>query len=205
VTPQAVSTVDKTLLRYLLPRLATAGSTVALPLAGQLIRERPDELRSSLQYLGVVDPASEIAAEIPDLLSYDGYRYDYTVFLTLRWMWQYRITNDALLQFARAVLSEGTAQPWTRGYATAVLGRWGAATDLEHLMNVYDGLGADLDRAELICSASRVESGRRNAFLAQVAPGSMWTEWAAAAVRNQVLDGLLTPHQAGDVLLTPPV
>ncbi len=120
----------------------------------------------------MVAPASEIAAELPQLLSYDGYHHDYSIFLVLRWMWRQRISNPVLLECAGLALTGAGRAPWTHAYAAAVVGRWGNATDLEYMLNTYDTNHSDIDKAEVICSVTRIEAGRRNAFLGQVAPGS---------------------------------
>jgi hypothetical protein len=193
ITSDVVCSVGKTLLRYLLNRLAATGSRVALELVPQIIRERAEELETCLRYLGRCGRDSDIIGELPDLVNHDAFMYDRSLFLVLRWLWTDQICADGLLAFARLVAADRNWRPWTRAYAKAIIGRWGTRSDLDMLVDLYSDARDEIERSEIVCCTARMEISRRNAFLSRVAGECMWTRWASEAIRSGALNALMTP------------
>lgn len=194
VNPETVQTVSKTLLRYLLNRLGRVRSEVAMELLPQIIAERPEELEICLRYLGRAGRDSHTVERLPDLIDYDGYTYDRSLFGILKWAWSERICTPRLLELARDTAADQNRSSWTRAYAWAFLAREGSGGDLDLLLDLYSGTSDVIEHSELVCCTARMEISRRNAFLSRVAGECMWTQWASQAVQSGAIDSLMTPQ-----------
>jgi len=196
VSEETVSTVSKTLLHYLLPRLGGARSLAALQLVPELIRKRPEELAFCLEYVARCASESEVVEALPALIGHDGYVADHSYFLVLRWLWRRLVWRDSFLGLIRELAQDLNRCIWVRAYARALLARHGTPADLERLVAFYPRATDDIERAEIICCVTRMELSRRNSFLSRVAADSVWTQWASDAVRSGVFHKMMSPDGA---------
>jgi hypothetical protein len=159
---------DKTLFHFLLTRLATVSSEIARNYCIELLGRKPEETEYCLRYfakVGLEDPDRE---RVIAFLSSPEAIYEYQVFQILRHFLEHSVFPDALLQYCRRIIRDGSFGSWVRTYTIAILGSGGRPADLEQLEALYPECADALQRSGVICSSRRMEHGRRNAFLGRV-------------------------------------
>lgn len=156
---------NSTLLHYLLSRLGTTGSVVAMDYCVALLTKRPEETAHVLRYLHKVDPEGRADERVFDYLGAADALYEHQTFLVLRSYYERRRFPGRLADCCRTLLRSATTQQYVRSYAMAILGEIGDVADLEFMEAGYADAADDIQRATAICACRRMEHGRRNAFL----------------------------------------
>jgi hypothetical protein len=175
----------KTLFHFLLARLAAASDTEHLAHILARLGPHPEESDHIAKYAAAVDAVAEFEASFLRLRADGLLPYDYQHYQVLRWrLKQPGDINEQLYALARQAALEPGAPWYVRAISRAVIGRWGGAEDLEALEHRYGEAGSDLERAEIICSLMRMETGRRNAFLGRAAGDGDLPSRAVRAVRE---------------------
>jgi len=179
------SNFNKSLFRFLLRRLGSAGDNSALDHALGLLKERPEETDAILSYVTALGEITRADGEIVGYINHDEAIYPYQAYQILKWrLCQSEPPSGHLLQLIRRFALQGDSPTYLCAEARAALGKWGSPADLEALMHAYGNATNDVERAEIICSIAKMETGRRNGFLGQVAGDSELCSRAARLVRG---------------------
>lgn len=166
----SLSPFDKSLFRFLLRRLASAGDTLAVENCRLQLERHPEETHTVLRYIGEVEATPDFGDFLAAYIGSDRAVYPYQTYQVLSWYLKIELEPpEGVIATARGLAFDESQPEYLRAVARQMLGRYGAAADLERLEASYNRAGGDLEKAELICSISRMETGRRNAFLARVA------------------------------------
>jgi hypothetical protein len=147
---------DKTVLHYLLRRLADIRSPEAVGWCLQCLVDRPEETPHVLRYLGDVQAklSNHALSRLAALLSGDEIIYDYQLYLLLRLFYERRLPEPIVLEYARRRVGV-TASPLLRPHAVAYLGDHGDETDLVRLSRVLQEDVSSLGRATLLLGLRR--------------------------------------------------
>lgn len=177
---------NKSLFRFLLGRLGNAGDHCALEHALSILQEYPEETAAILSYISALDEVANVENTIIDYLDNENAVYTYQIYQILKWRRSQdgEPTERLMLKIREYALSDGVA-PFLRAEARAALGQWGLPADLETLMHAYGNANGDIEKVEIICAVVRMESGRRNGFLGQVAGDSDLCSRAVRLVRRK--------------------
>ena len=181
---EAQNDFNKSLFRFLLNRLGSARNSFALEHALGVLKEHPEESDAILSYAAALNEIPKTDTAIVGLLRDDEAIYPYQAYQILKW----RRAQDEnptieLMQKIREYALRDEVAPFLKAEARAALGQWGLPADLETMMHAYGNANGDVERAEIICSVARMETGRRNGFLGQVAGDSDLCSRAARFVR----------------------
>jgi hypothetical protein len=163
-----VERFNKTLLHFLLTRLAKAKSKIAVSYAIELIQQRPEETETALRYLLEVGVGEVEDDRILDYISSAEAIYDYQTFQIVSWFATRRSISPRLLHLCRAWSADKNRDPWLRMATRSVLGQEGDQSDLEAIEGSYDTILGDLERADVVEALARMETGRRNSFFGRV-------------------------------------
>jgi hypothetical protein len=125
-----VERFNKTLLHYLLTRLAKAKSKIAVNYAIELLQQRPEETEAVLRYLLEVGVIDEDEDRILDYISSPEAIYDYQTFQIITWFLTKNSLSPRLLQLCRIWSADKNRDLWLRTAARSVLGREGDQSDL---------------------------------------------------------------------------
>jgi len=161
-------TFNKTLLHYLLNRLGTQKSPVAVGYAIDLLRTRPEETVPALRYLATPGLVGDVESDVLQYALSDDAIYDHQIFRIAEWFWHRGILRSPLLAAARQWAFDRNRDPWLRSYALAILGAAGNRADLERVETSYGEATSDVERADIVAALKRMEVGRRNAFFGRV-------------------------------------
>jgi hypothetical protein len=176
---------DKTLFHYLLTRLGTTRSQVAVQYCLELLSSRPEETSSILRYFEKLILADE---EILEIVGYAGSRealYDYQLFEIVRWFVQRELEPPSeLMDLCRKWWGDKNRASWLRSWSLVLLGRFGEFTDLENIKHSYGTGNTELENAEIIAALSRMEARVRNAFYKRVAEDGDLNRRAVATART---------------------
>lgn len=159
---------DVTLFHFLLSRLAKAQSQVPFDrgVTGYWATH-PEETTSVCGYLDEVMDAAHAHEAAASFLASSDAIYPYQRYQILHWLSKLEEPSAATLEMARR-FSRDHAQPaYVRAVGRRILGEFGTASDLERLESVYEEALGEGEKCELIYSLRRMETGRRNAFLAR--------------------------------------
>jgi hypothetical protein len=159
---------NKTLLHFLLTRLAKAKSHVATTYTIELIQQKPEETEWALRYLKEVGTNEAEDDRIIDYISSAEAIYDYQTFQIITWFVAKDSIPARLLQLCRAWTADKNKDLWLRTAARSVLGIKGDQSDLEAIEGSYDTIAGDLERADVVDALARMETGRRNSFFGRV-------------------------------------
>lgn len=159
---------DKTLLHYLLTRLGTTRSRVAVPYCLALLLDRPEETEAVLQYFGDIGVTDEDRNAILSYMESRDVIYDYQLYLLVAWFVRHGDFPARLVALCRQWIADQNRTPWLRSYAMLVLGEAGDAADLESIQSRYAVARSDVERAEIVGAMRRMEPSRRNAFYARI-------------------------------------
>lgn len=182
---EAGNDFNKSLFRFLLRRLGSAGNSSALEHALGLLREHPEETDAILSYAAALKEVARADAEITQFLLDEEAIYPYQAYQMMKWRRaQEEPPANDLMQRIRDYSITGEVAAFLRSEARAALGKWGLPADLEALMHAYGNANGDIERAEIICCVARMEAGRRNSFLGQVAGDDDLCSRAARLVRS---------------------
>lgn len=176
---------DARLFHYLLTRLGATGSRIAIDYCVLTLGKRPEETEYILRYLGKMDAIDQDDDRVIGYLETPEALYDYQIFLILRHYLNQQRYPERLVAYCRRVLRDATIPAYAKSYAMAILGEAGEDADFEFVESQYP-LGADeVQRATIICSCSRMESGRRNAFFGRARNDGVIEQLAVAWARRR--------------------
>lgn len=178
-----VECFNKTLLHYLLTRLAKARSKVAVKYAIELLQQRPEETDAALRYLLEVGVTKADEGCILDYISSAEAIYDYQTFQIITWFATKSSISPRLLQLCRTWSADRNRDLWLRTAARSVLGREGDQSDLEAIEANYDTILGELERADVVDSLARMETSRRNSFFGRVSSDGELVSRAVRRVR----------------------
>lgn len=159
---------DKTLLHYLLTRLAAVGSTAAVKYCLQMIHDRPEEMDYVLKYLRGVQLDESDITDITSFMSSDEAIYDYQLYQIIRWFVDIGRLPDELVSLCRRWAFDRNREPWLRTYSLLVLARAGNEADLEGIEQSYNAAPTKCEKAEIVTCLERMEKSRRNRFYGRV-------------------------------------
>jgi hypothetical protein len=163
---------DKTLLHYLLTRLAKARSELAMKYCIELISARPEETESALRYLG----AFTLAADQTDaIIKYMGSKeaiYDYQLYQLVRWFYRKQVFPTKLIKLARDWAFDQNRDLWLRIYSLSILGERGNSADLSEVEKKYSVSGNAVEKAEIAIALRRLPESSRNSFYARIGADS---------------------------------
>jgi hypothetical protein len=182
---EAQNDFNKSLFRFLLNRLGSAGNHCALEHALGVLKEHPEETDAILSYAAALGEVAAADTAIVGLLRDEDAIYPYQEYQILKWR-RAKVQNptNKLMQHLRKFALRDEVAPFLRAEARAALAQWGLPADLEAMMHAYGNANGDVERAEIICAIARMETGRRNGFLGQVAGDSDLCSRAARFVRS---------------------
>lgn len=176
---------NKTLFRYLLNRLGSAGDTFALDNALEQLGRHPEENDTIADYAKSVAAVQRFEDKYLTLRDQGLLPYDYQLYQVFRWRLRCEEKpGDPLMRMARSVAFDPIGTSYVRAVARAILGRWGEPADLERLQSAYPDAQSDEERTEIIYALSRMEKSRRNAFLGHAAGDGELPSRAVRAVRG---------------------
>ncbi len=160
---------DKTLFRFVLKRLGAALDGTALPHAIRFLRERPDETEAVLRYLWQLVALAPFDEPLAAFLQSDqGRVYDHQTYQIMRWVSNSQhVEIPHLLGIARRYALDPGVSRHIRGVCQKIVGQLGDQSDLELLQRRYSDTRDSLEQAQILCSLRRMETQRRNAFLAR--------------------------------------
>jgi hypothetical protein len=186
-----VDTPNRSVLHYVLRRMAKRGDETAVAYCVDLLIRRPEETNDVLRYFeGLGVNRKTEASAVRALVSPDLAMYDYQHYQILSWLWRNVDSVSArTLRVIRKIAFDGEAARYVRAMARALLGKFGDQADLERLLTAFNGASDPLERAQLLCSLTRLERGRRNALLGRVKSESEWVSRAVRVVRSARTQG----------------
>ncbi len=162
------SKFNPTLFRFLLNRLAASGDAFAQVHVMPLLERHPEETKVILNYLGGVEALPAIEGELIRYLESPDAIYPYQTYLVIEWLCEETENpSESLLALVRRLAFDGAQPGYLRASCRRFVGEFGSAADLERLEGAYRDAAGSLEQSEIICALSRMEKGRRNAFLAR--------------------------------------
>jgi hypothetical protein len=181
---------DKTLFHFLLRKLGKAEDDFAFSHALTLLSSQPQETREVLHYLTRIGRVPAAEPSLVDYLESSAATYPHQFYEIISW----RIDatpppGERFLQLVRRLLYETAIAPYLRSVCREFLGRYGTATDIDRAHDTLSSISDDFERAELLCTLRRMESGRRNGILARYASAGPYTDRAISLVRKGSLPG----------------
>ena len=161
---------NKTLFHYLLSRLGAARDATYAGHTISLLRVHPEEFDEIAKYCASVGWEEQLENEFLDLQHCDLLPYSYISYQFLRWRIKQERPLSAVLRTRARGFAFEAGQPWyVRAVARALLGKYGDRADLESLEAAYANAESPIERAEILCSLQRMETGRRNALYGRAA------------------------------------
>jgi hypothetical protein len=180
---------NKTLFRFLLKRLGSASDKYALEHALKLLKDHPEETDAILYYITDIGEVSSADKIFINLFHSKDTLYQYQAYQIINWRRsQQEKPTEKLIALIRKFALKEKVEFFLRAEARAALGEFGSPNDLESLMYEYDNASSDIEKAEIICSIVKMETGRRNGFLGRVAGDSDICSRAVRYVRNIIID-----------------
>ena len=177
---------NKTLLHFLLRRMAKAGSDHAIPHVLSYLVSMPQETGDILRYLGDIGKTKECEERLLSLLTNDLAIYPYQHYQFIQWWLSEGVCpNEKFIRWVRGEFFERSIPPYLASVCAEFLGRFGSPADIERIEARLEDPISDLKRAELICAVRRLESGRRNSILGRFAGQGFLTSRAVELVRQE--------------------
>jgi hypothetical protein len=175
---------NPSLFRYVLRRFAAFGDDTAVDYCAPRLRSRPEAIPEILRYFqDLDDPALEVPVA-KALASPDLHAYPYSRYLLLDWLLRNRPElRVAALRAVRDQAFGGEHPQYVRAVARAVLGKLGASSDLDRLAALLPETSDQFERAQLLCTLTRLEKGRRNALAGRLKSEGPWGRRAWVYVR----------------------
>jgi hypothetical protein len=156
---------NKSLFHYLLNRLANAHSQYAVDHAITLLRTHPEETKEILRYIAKVAVSTDVEARIVDYLRSEAAVYSFQGYQVIKWRGEIDLPpSHVFLDFVRSV-SMRDQPDYLRAECRHFLGKFGTVADLDRLEEEYDLAAGPIEKAEILCSLTRLERSRRNALL----------------------------------------
>ena len=162
---QPESEFDKSLFHFLLTRLGAVQSRLAVGFCMGALPLRPEETEYVLKYFEKIGLQPEEHDALADFLGSESALYHYQNYLVLKFYFESAFLPLRVLTICRAYVRDLTKPHWLRAYAAAIIGQVRDAADMEFLEANYAQCRDDVERATCICSATGLETRRRNEFL----------------------------------------
>ena len=175
---------NKTLLHYLLTRLAKANSRIAVAYAVDLLAQRPEETEPALRYLEEVGITEQDEQQILKYTSSPDAIYDYQLHQILEWFSRIKSYPEQLVRLCRQWTFDKNRDLWLRTAARAVLGEVGDQSDLEAIESSYETFSGELEKADIVGSLARMEKGRRNSLFGRITSDGELVKRSIAYVKN---------------------
>jgi hypothetical protein len=176
---------EKSLFHFLILRLGRARDRFALDHCFRLLDEHPEETEWILNYVANVGAVAESESRLVDFLRSADAVYEYQRYQILRWRTRISIAPGSdMLAYVRSLVAAPKTASYLLASCRAFQGRFGSSADLDTILRHYGAADSDQERSELICSATRVEAGRRNAFLGKAKEDGFLTAAAVKGVRE---------------------
>jgi hypothetical protein len=175
---------NRSIFRYLLRRFAAAGDPIAVDYCSPRLRSHPDALPEILRYFEDLDDAKLEVPVATALGSKDLNPYPYSRYLLLDWLRRNRPKlRVATLRTLRDQAFGGEHPTYVHAAARAVLAELGDHSDLDRLAALLPGTSEPFARAQLLCTLTRLEKGRRNTLAGRLRNEKPWGRRASAYVR----------------------
>lgn len=175
---------DRTLFRFLLRRLASAGDTLAVENCRLQFEQHPEESRAILRYIGDVGAQADFGDFLSAYVASERAVYAYQTYNVINWYLTLAARPpEPILGVARGLAFDENQPEYLRAVTREMIGQHGAPADLERIEAAYNTARGDLEKAEIICAVRRMETGRRNAFLGRVEHDGELQRRAARLVR----------------------
>jgi hypothetical protein len=160
---------NKSLFRYLLNRLGSQGDEYAVEYCIEQLRERPQETQAILNYCGSVKAYDRLFRGLERFLVSADCIYDYQVYQIYGWINAGGIKpTDPLIAIARKIAFDGSRPTYLRAVCRTILQEYGTPVDLDQLEASYVNHHDDFEKAQVLVSIKRTETGRRNSFYDRV-------------------------------------
>jgi hypothetical protein len=193
---------QQSMLRYTLNRLGALGDDLALEYCSELLLRQPESTTDVLKYFALLSrareqatngelskptgvPVSELERPLVRVLKNKNLEmYPYQRYLILGWLWRNgRSLRKPTLAAVRKLAFSSDDRGYVQVQARALLGRFGDYSDIERLAALFAECSDPLERAQVLCSLSRLEKGRRNEILGRVKTEAPWVCRAVRLVR----------------------
>lgn len=178
---------NKTMLHWLLRRLAGQGDRFAVEECARRLETNPEHTQFVAEYfeaLGQPDELHEIVVEA--LRTETGAIYPYQRYLLLTWMIRNsHALTDSDLTVVRLLATRPESPPYVQAVAYQLLGMFGDHGDLESIEGSFKAATDQMERAQLLCCLSRLEKSRRNALAGRVGNDKEWVGRAVRLVRRR--------------------
>lgn len=158
---------DKTLFHYLLTRLGTTRSRIAVEYCLDLLSNRPEETKPVLRYLATCNLNDKEIGVILNYMESAEAIYDYQLYQLVEWFLG-RTPPEKLVLLCRRWAFDRNREPWLRTASLRAVGSTGNQADLEKIESSYSDAKTELERAEIVVALERLETGRRNSFYNRV-------------------------------------
>lgn len=177
---------NHTLFHFLLGRLGKQRNSFAAEHCVTLLEPRPEETEPILDYLGNIGPGAEIEERLLGVLRSPQMIYHYQIYQIIEWFFDRSTGPSAsLIDYVRGVAFNPAFPRYLKTVSRALLGKFGSAADLERIAREYDATNDPSERADIVCSISRMERMKRNALLRRFEGDGAMIRRACRWVRNQ--------------------
>lgn len=177
---------DKRMFRFLLKRFVANGSDLAADICVQALYDRPEETQMAVWYLARTGGLETRSEQIGEFIANGGdYVYPLQAYEVIGSYLdaEVRPPGQVLDVCRRWAFNGDQRYSYLRCISRLALGAFGDHADLERLLNEYDRAEGEMQKVEILLSVSRLERGRRNAFLSRVVGHSEWNRLGGSVVR----------------------
>jgi hypothetical protein len=183
------SEFDKSLFHFLLTRLGTVQSRIAVDYCLGALSQYPEETGYLTKYFEKIGLFDNEHDRIVEFLSSESALYDYQNYLILKSYFDRGLPYPGIVTKCRAYIRDLTKPHWLRAYAAALVSTAREAADMEFFEAQYLACRDDVERATCICCTAGMELRRRNEFWGRVRRDGNLEERACRWVRAQVAPG----------------
>lgn len=157
--------LDIHLFRYIINRLGRVESEIAVGYCIDYIQDGHSDVRRVLHnYFSKLSNSDEIGSELATAIVEQDIRYEYHIFVVLRWLYNEDIVSSEVTHAARRSLERSCGSIGIREYAIAILSANGDYSDWEHIESLYREVGSETTQAVIAYALRRFEKGRRAIF-----------------------------------------
>lgn len=177
---------NKTMLHWLLRRLAGQGDDFAVDECSRRLATNPEHTQYVAEYFEALKEPDRLKKAILDALHHETSAiYPYQRYLLLNWLVRNSPSlNESELTVIRLLATRPESPPYVQAVAFQLLGMFGDHGDLEDIESAFKATTESLQRAQLLCCLSRLEKSRRNALAGRVGNDREWVGRAAQLVRQ---------------------
>jgi retron-type reverse transcriptase len=175
---------DSTVFHFLLYRL---DDDMAVDYCLSLLREKPEETRHILQYLGRIGVNQKITDSIAEYVDSDLSVYDYQLYQIYKWFLDPDTAHDPddrLTSAARDFALSSESDFYLSNVAKRYLGEYGTQGDMESLMQHYD-VCHPREQILVLLSLKGVVKSKRNGFYADASNDGWPHEVAVSLIKSK--------------------